>query len=103
MSRPLDSARSRSAPAAPVIHVHIGRMVIEAGALDGAAGPPGAVGAAAQRDIETRLHSALTSLLHGAKTTLPPVGRGVAHERWVNTLAADIVSRVRPLLPEANP
>lgn len=119
MNRSLETARSRPEPSAPAamigapatvtpagaaIHVHIGRVVIDAGAFDGTAASRAGTaphdGAAARRRLEARLHAALAPLLGGA-TAAPPDGGGAEPERWVKLVAADIAARVRPLIPEA--
>jgi len=117
VNRRPDTIHARRAPSTPApdsstaaIHVRIGRVVIDAGAL-GRSDATGALSvesmrrddAAVRHALEARIHTALASMLGGDGAPSRPATGETRHDRWVNTVAADIAARVRPLLPEAKP
>ncbi len=76
-------------PSSP-IHLHIGRLVIDADVVGGKAVP---------RDLTAQLHAALAPLLGGAEVHEEPTGR--ARPSWVDAVASQVAGELSPTLPSS--
>lgn len=86
----------RQSPAA-VVHLRIGRLVIDADALDGRAMP---------RDLDAQLQAALLPLLGGgplSATQAATAKTTAVTAPWVDAIAGQVAAQVRPSLPGPTP
>lgn len=88
---------SRDRSPASVVHLRIGRLVIDADALGGHTMP---------RDLDAQLKAALLPLLGGDSSTAPPSAKSSAASTrapWVDSIAGQVAAHVQPSLPGRTP
>ena len=83
---------SRHESPASVVHLRIGRLVIDADALDGRGMP---------RDLDAQLQEALLPLLSGGAT--PVAATATTTAPWVDAVASQVAAQVQPSLPGRSP